>query len=226
MNSASVSEQRSIWSLWLAATVVVIGGLAPFVFGGTSSRVDGVIVPFAIAAAALVACAVLSRQSRTVLAVIYFVAGLAIVYGLLSMFSLPVRLAALGSCPALPAPCPSGLPRILTDGENNGMGSATALGILGLFIGFFGLVTIYRRPVQQPFTPPVRKIPPVPAPASTPAPPADESEPEAKPMTEAEPTTAAEAPALLPVVDLDEPELPAPEELPELPSHESSTAST
>ena len=225
MNSAPGAEQRSIWSLWLAAAVVVIGGLAPFVFGGTSSRVDGVIVPFGIAALALVACAVLSRQSRTVLAVIYFVAGLAIVYGLLSMFSLPVRLAALGSCPALPAPCPSGLPRILTDGENNGMGSATALGILGLFIGFFGLVTIYRRPVLPVFTPPIRTIPPIPAPLSTPPPPAEASEPEAKPGTEAEPS-ATEVPTPIAAVELDEPELPAPEELAELPSHESSTAST
>ena len=214
-------EQRLVWSLWLAAVVVAVGGFLPLAFGGTSSRISSVILPYGVGAVALMAGGLLSRQNRTLVAGIYFVAGLAIVYGILSMFSLPVRLAALGSCPALPAPCTTGLPRILTDAENNGMGSATALGIVGLFVGFFGLVTIYRRQAAHTFTPPVRKIPPIEAPPAAPPPaPAPEPEPPAPPAKVKEPAVA--------VVDVDEeePELPAPEELPELPAHESSPSTT
>lgn len=210
MDSAARSGQRSIWSLWLAAVIVFIGGLLPLVFGGTSSRVDGVVLPFTIGAIGLAACALLSNQSRAMIAVVYFVAGLAIVFGILSMVSLPVRLAALGSCPVAPNPCTTGLPRALSDAENTGIASASAFGIVAVFVGFFGLVTIYRRAVTPAFTPPERKIPPV-APAtpvqdSAPAPPQTKPEPEPEPPPE--------------------PELPAPEELPELPAHESNTAST
>lgn len=201
---------QGVWSLWLAAAIVFIGGLLPLVFGGTSSRVDGVVLPFTIGAIGLAACALLNNQSRAMIAVVYFVAGLAIVFGILSMVSLPVRLAALGSCPVAPNPCTSGLPRALSDAENTGIASATAFGIVAVFVGFFGLVTIYRRAIAPAFTPPERKIPPVaPAtPVQEAAPPAPQAEP--KPGPEPEP----------------EAELPAPEELPELPAHESNTAST
>jgi hypothetical protein len=189
-------EKRSPWSLWAAAAIAFLGGIMPFVFGGSSSRVVGVIVPLTIGAIGLAATAALHNQGRATVAIIYFLAGLAIIYGLMSMFSLPLRLAALGSCPVAPEPCTSGLPRVLSDGENNGIGAAAAFGIVSLFVGFFGLVTIYRRNAPLPYTPPVRKIPPMP-PAPTSVRPDD--------LTE-------------------EPELPAPEELPELPAHESSTS--
>ncbi|TMC86506.1 MAG: hypothetical protein E6J06_00540 [Chloroflexi bacterium] len=202
-------EQRKIWSIWAAAGIVALGGLMPLAFGGTSSRVAGVIVPFWIAAIAIGACGLLRMQSRTVLSIIYFVAGLAIVYGLLSMFTLPIRLAVLGTCPALPAPCPAGLSRPLTDGENTGMGAAAALGIAALFLGFYGLMTIFRGVVIPQLSRPVRKIPPVAQPVVAPVP--------------AEPARVATAVASEP-----EPELPAHEEveLPELPPHESSSATT
>ncbi len=208
-------ERRKVWSLWVAAGVVALGGVVPLVFGGTSSRISNVIVPFGIAAIALAACGLLNTQSRTVLSIIYFVAGLAIVYGVLSMFSLPLRLAALGSCPAAPAPCPSGLPRPLTDGENTGMGAAAACGIAGLFLGFYGLVTIFRGAVIPQLAPRVRKIPPIP-PSAAPKPAA------------AEPASAEPEPVATPVASEPEPELPAHEEadLPELPPHESSSATT
>ena len=210
-------ERRVIWALWLAAAVVAVGGLMPLAFGGTSSRITSAIIPFGIGAIALAACAVFHSQGRTPISVIYFVAGLAIVYGLLSIFSLPIRLAALGTCPALPAPCSTGLPRPLTDGENNGIGAAAACGIAGLLLGFYGLVTAFRRPLAQPATPPVRRIPPMekPAPVAAPPPPA--------------PAEAKAPPAPVePKPEEEEPELPAheEEELPELPPHESTSATT
>jgi hypothetical protein len=189
----------------VAAVLVVVGGLAPFVFGGTSSRIDSVIIPFWIGAAIFGLCAFLPNQSRGVTAILYFVGGLAIVYGLLSIFSLPVRLAVLGTCPAPPARCTSGLPAPLTNGENTGLGVAATLGILAIFLGFFGLVTVYRHAAVAPSSPPVRTIPPV-APPPPPPP-----EPVAVAATTKEPVA-------------EELELPAPEELPELPPHESASS--
>ena len=227
MNPAPAGERWTVWTLWAAAGLAVVGGVMPFVFGGSTSRLDGVIIPFWIGAAALAACAAFRSQGRTVTSVLYFVAGLAIAFGLLSMFSLPVRLAALGSCAAPPAPCTTGLPRPLTDGENNGMGAATAFGIVAILLGFYGLVTLFRRPEVEPAPPPVRTIPPMAPPqVAEPEPkpkPEPKLEPEAEPEPEPGPAAATEeAPAQ------EEPELPAheEEELPELPPHESTSPTT
>lgn len=214
VDPAAGRGQNTIWALWLAAAIAFIGGLLPLVFGGTSSRISGVAIPFTIGAVGFGATALLKNQSRTLVAVIYFVAGLAIVFGLLSMFALPVRLAALGSCPVAPNPCTTGLPRALSDGENNGMGSAAAFGIVAVMVGFFGLATLYRKSAPRTFVPLERKIPPMPP---------------AKPVADAVPevAAAAQAPEPEPAAEEEEElELPAPEELPELPAHESSTSTS
>ncbi|HKW58863.1 MAG TPA: hypothetical protein VJR46_03825 [Candidatus Dormibacteraeota bacterium] len=210
MNSAP-AQDRLVWSLWLAAAIVFVGGLTPFVFGGTSSRMTNVIFPFTVAAAALVACALVHRQGRLVTSLLYFVGGLAIVYGVLSMFAVPLELAVLGSCPAPPAPCTSGLPRALTVAENTGMGFAAGFGLVALFVGFFGLMVVFRKPLLPAAAPPVRQIPPVSQP--TPATPVE--------------TKAVENGAS-PQAGEEEPELPAhvEEEPPELPPHESDPPTT
>jgi hypothetical protein len=215
VDSGSLDRQPFPWSLGVAGAIAFLGGLAPLVLGGTSSRLTGAIVPFTIGAIGLAAAAFLHNQGRITVAILYFLAGLAIVYGLMSMFALPLRLAALGSCPIDPQPCPSGLPRVLSVGENNGIGAAAAAGILALFVGFFGLVTIYRRATPLPFTPPVRRIPPM-APAATPT-----SDRRAYPGS-----TATKMPDNGDQPDEELEELPAPEELPELPAHESSSSTT
>lgn len=211
--SEAPAQERLVWSLWLAAGIVFLGGFLPIVFGGTSSRMAGVAVPFTIAAAAFAGCAYAHNQGRLFTALLYFAGGLAIVYGILSMFAVPLQLAVLGSCPVAPAPCPGGLPRAMSAGENTGLGAAAAFGLVSLFVGFFGLMVIYRRAVLPPVTPSVRQIPPV---AATPA--------ETVPVAEAR---AAENGAE-PVLAEEEPELPAhvEEELPELPPHESGPPST
>ncbi len=199
--------QRTIWIFWVAAALAAAGGLMPIVFGGTSSRLAGALVPFLLAAAGFGACGLLQSQGRTTLSIVYFVAGLAIVFGLLAMFSLPLRLAVLGTCLAAPAPCPSGLPRPLTGAENTSIATATVMGVLAIFVGFVGLYILFRRATAQPSLPPSeRRIPAMPA--RTP-----------------HPAAAAATPSQ--AVD-DEPELPAHEEeaVPELPPHEANTPAT
>ena len=210
------NRERLIWSFWVAAAVVAIGGALPFLIGGPSSRIASVFIPFAIAALVFAACALVHEQGRGITSVLYLLAGLAIVYGLLTMFALPLQLAVLGTCPVPPQPCASGVQHALTVSENTGIGLAGGFGIAALFIGFFGLVVVYRRSASAvaPSTPPVRSIPPVapraakPAPVETPkaengAGPV-EAKSEMKELPEPEP----------------EPELPEPEPEPELPPHE------
>ena len=208
VNQVSVQE-RLVWSFWLAAGIAFVGGLWPLIFGGTSSRIANAIIPFTIGAAALAACGFVYRQGRTVTAVLYFVAGLALVYGLLAMFAVPLELAVLGSCPNPPATCPPGLGRPLTVGENTGMGFATGFALVAVFVGFFGLMVVFRKPLLPTSTPPARTIPPVRQATTSAAP--------AQPHNGS--TPAAEEPEL---------ELPAheEEEFPELPPHESNPPTT
>jgi hypothetical protein len=186
-----------LWAFWLACALAVAAGVAPFVFAGGSNRLGGAVVPFAVAAIALAACALLYSQGRPVATGLYFVASLAIVYGILAMLAVPLRLAVLGTCPPAPAACGSGLERPLTSGENNALGFAVGIGIVAILTGFFGLVTLYRRQsAPAPSAPPTRRIAPVgekapvAAVAVTPEPVAAPS-PKPEPMPEAEPATPA-----------------------------------
>jgi hypothetical protein len=176
--------------------------------------VIGVFIPFAIAALAFGASALVHEMGRGLTTGLYLLAGLAIVYGLLTLFALPLQLATVGTCPAAPAPCPRGLPHALTAAENSGIGFAAGFGILGLFVGFLGLVVVYRRVAAPLTTPPVRTIPPVPArkPSKEPAATAEVKSENGSGPAEPKP----------------EPELPAhvEEEHPELPPHESNPPTT
>jgi len=208
--SPETSDQRTLWAFWLACGLAVVGGAAPFVFGGGSNRLGGAVFPFVLAAIALGACALLYRQGRPIATGLYFIASLAIVYGILAMLAVPLRLAVLGTCPPAPAPCGAGLERPLTGGENSALGFAVGIGIVTILTGFFGLMTLYRR-MSPPSAsaPPARRIAPVaaqspaaavaaaPAPATPPAPaPVAEPERPADPpqLELAAPTEALELP--------------------------------
>jgi hypothetical protein len=204
--------------------MVAVGGVIPFLIGGSSSRIASVFIPFAIAALAFAACALVHEQGRAITSTLYLLAGLAIVYGLLTMFALPLQLAVLGTCPVPPQPCPSGVQHALTLSENTGIGFAGAFGVASLFIGFFGLAVVYRRSAAaaKPSAPPVRNIPPV---MPRPAKPAPVETPKAE--NGAEP---AETRAEMKELPEPEPELELPpheeEDRPELPPHESSSPNT
>src|ERR1700686_789293 len=207
----SLHDQRAFWAFWIACGLTAVGGLAPLVLGGGSSRI-GVVYAYLVAAVALGACAMLYQQGRPVATALYFIAGLAIVYGILSLIAVPLRLAVVGTCPPEPASCALGLERPLTDGETPSLGFAIGIGIVGLLTGFFGLIMLYRRLAGSvlPSTPPVRRIAPVAADAVA-APPEPPGPPAAG--TVAAPQPAPPQPA---AVELDE--LPAPADPPELPA--------
>ncbi|MGH7764425.1 MAG: hypothetical protein ACREOM_08420 [Candidatus Dormibacteraceae bacterium] len=222
MDAEPTRRQRSIWAFWLACGVAAVAGILPILLAGTSGRVNGVIVPLWAAAIAFGACAILQGYGRAIVTGVYFVAGLATGYGILSIAAVPLRLAVLGTCTPSPAACAAGAERPLTSAENSGIAFAAALGIIALLVGFVGLATLYRRlnkgqvasrppmrrilpfaskPSEPPPQPPVRRIPPVTYSSAT--------EPEAIPTPAETPPTAAAA---------GEPELPAPEPQLELPA--------
>jgi hypothetical protein len=168
--ATSPGEQRVPWAFWFACGLSAVAGLVPLVFGGGSNRMGGVLIPFALAAVFLAACALLYRQGRPIPTLLYFLASLAIVYGILAVLTLPLRLAVIGTCPPDPAICPSGLERPMTSGESTALGLTVGLGIVAILTGFFALVTLYRRLAPSPAapTPPARRIAPVTARTSTP----------------------------------------------------------
>jgi hypothetical protein len=146
-----IRDQRVIWAFWIAAALVAIGAVAPLSFSiGAHSRLDSVIVPFGIAAVALGVIAVMYNQNRSLAATLYFIAGLAIVYGILAMVAVPLRLAVVGTCPPAPATCPLGFEPPMTDAENSGLALASFCGALAIFIGFYGLLMLYRRTGARP----------------------------------------------------------------------------
>ena len=217
---ASQSEQRVPWAFWFACGLSAVAGLVPLVFGGGSNRIGGVLIPFAVAAVLLAACALLYTQGRPIPTLLYFLASLAIVYGILAMLTLPLRLAVIGTCPPEPAACTAGLERPMTSGESTALGLTVGLGIVAILTGFFALVTLYRRLAPPPPpTPPARRIAPVTPRTSTETVVA-ETEAAAPPLTkpvEAEPESVPETPELPPPAEALELAAPVePLELPEV----------
>jgi hypothetical protein len=219
-----IRDQRVMWAFWIAAAIAAIGAVAPLSFSiGGHSRLAGVIVPFGIATIALGVNAVMYHQGRPLAATLYFIAGLAIVYGILAMVAVPLRLAVVGTCPPEPAKCPLGFEQPMTSAENSGLALASFCGVLAIFIGFYGLLMLYRRlgggarprrgllwpakPPAQPVaataiaTPPAAPaaVEPIPATpvveAPVTSPPAQATPPEAAPVAEAAAPTAPKATA-------------------------------
>ncbi len=224
-------DQRIRLAFWIAGGLVAIGAVAPLVVGGgIHSRIAGVFIPFAIAAAALVINGLMYQQGRPLAVTLYFIAGLAIVYGILALLAVPLRLAVVGTCPAA------------------GLGVATFCGVLAILTGFYGLLLFYRRltigarrqpsawPAQPPVqstaaapasAPPVEPPPIAPTPAAisepalvtpaepAPPPPAPDHAPSPRPVRRASPKRASIPPT--PAAVEERKELPAPEEPKELP---------
>lgn len=170
-----------LWSFWLACALAVTGGLGTLLIPLSGpNRLANAVIPYAVAAGAMAANALLYRRGRSVATALYFLAGVAIVYGMLLMFSVPLRLAVTGTCPDPPAFCPAGLERGFSNGEVTGFTLAIITGVLSILSGFFGLLMLYRsRPKILESAPMARVIPP----HREPAPAAPEAAPTAAPET-------------------------------------------
>ena len=204
--------RRGLWSFWAATALAVAGMLAPFLLGGGSTRVIAAAIPLGVAAIAYGACALVYHRGKPLATLLYFVASLAVVYGILSALAVPLRITMLGACAA--APCLPGLETPITTEESSALGVVVGIGIVVVLTGFFGLRTLYHRhrlQVIRSGAPPVRRIAPVAtkspaetAPAASPAPAAESSEGSVAAVTEApaEPETQAELPAHEPDLEL------------------------
>jgi len=134
------------YAFWAAAGLAAIGGIGPLIAtAGHNNRLAGIVVPFLAAAGANAVLAVLYRRGHSFAALVYFLGGLAIAYGLLLVLAIPLRIAVEGSCPPAPQRCAAGQELELTSVETLGLSIAVAFGALALLTGFFGLLTLYRR---------------------------------------------------------------------------------
>jgi hypothetical protein len=80
VESTVYRDQRVVWSFWIAAALVTVGAVAPFITSfGANSRVGTVLIPFGVAAVALALNARLYHRGRPLAVALYFIAGLAIV---------------------------------------------------------------------------------------------------------------------------------------------------
>lgn len=133
-------------SFWVACGLAIIGGVGPLLAAaGHTNRLASVVVPFLAAAGADATLALTYRRGRSFTALIYFLGGLAIAYGLLLVLAIPMRLAVEGTCPPAPQACTAGQELQLTSPENLALSIAVGFGTLSLLTGFFGLLTLYRR---------------------------------------------------------------------------------
>jgi len=133
-------------AFWAAAGLAAIGGIGPLIASaGHTNRLAAIVVPFLGAAGANGVLAVLYRRGRSFAALVYFIGGLAIAYGLLLVLAIPLRIAVEGSCPPAPQRCTAGQELQLSSVETLGLSIAVGFGALALLTGFFGLLALYRR---------------------------------------------------------------------------------
>src|SRR5258705_183578 len=88
MDSTSQKEARVLWSFWLACGLAVTGGIAPLLLAaGGANRVAVAVIPFGVGAAAMAVDALIYDRGKPVATLLYFVASIALVYGMLSMIA-------------------------------------------------------------------------------------------------------------------------------------------
>jgi hypothetical protein len=143
---------------------------------------------------ALAAAALMYKRGRPLATALYFVAGIALVYGMLSMIAVPLRLAVLGTCDPAPAVCAAGFERPLSSGEDSGLAIGIAMGTLAILVGFFGLLMLFRIRPQSATAPPVRRETTPWVPPSTTASAAETVKPQVEPDVESAPAAASPAP--------------------------------
>ena len=139
-------ERLLLYLLWSACGLAAVGALAVVVLplGGGVNRVGGVAIALAVAAAAAAALALVPALDRVLSLVLYGVAALALTYGVMSLASLPLRLAVLGNCPPAPQACPPGFEPAMTGGETLAVEAGITLGVLALLVIVAAMEVRYR----------------------------------------------------------------------------------
>ena len=139
-------ELLLVYLLWGGCGASVVAALAVVAAptGGGVNRIYGVAIPFAIAAASCAALALSRALDRVLSLLLYGLAALALTYGLLSLASLPLRLAVLGTCPSRPAVCPPGFEPGMTGGETIGVEAGITLGIIALLLAVAAMEVRYQ----------------------------------------------------------------------------------
>ncbi len=205
MDSISERDPRVLWSFWLACGLAATGAIAPLLLAaGGTNRIAGAVIPFGVAAVAMAVNALTYQRGRPLATSLYFLAGIALVYGMLAMVAVPLRLAVIGTCPPDPAVCLAGFERPFTTGEGSAFAIGIAMGTIAILVGFFGLLMLFRIRPHPSTPPPARReaavvgpvaavVAPVAAVATEP-PPKVEAEPAALSPTVAEPEPASSAP--------------------------------
>lgn len=135
-----------VYLLWGACALSVVAAFAVILFplGGGLNRIYGVAAAFAIAAGAAAALALAAGIDRVLSLVLYGVTALALTYGLMSLASLPLRLAVIGTCPSAPLGCPVGFEPPMTGGETLGVEAGVALAILALLAALAAMELRYQ----------------------------------------------------------------------------------
>jgi hypothetical protein len=192
---SSQRDPRVLWSFWLAAGLAATGAIATLLLtAGGTDRIAAAVIPFGVAAMAMAVNALTYQRGKPLATSLYFLAGIALVYGMLSMVAVPLRLAVIGTCPPDPAACPAGFERPFTTGEGSAFTIGIAMGTLAILVGFFGLLMLYRIRTQPATPPPVRRDAPwVPPPAGPST--AEATKPQSEPEV---PSAAAPAPQVTP----------------------------
>ena len=132
-------------TFWAGCAIAGIGGIGSVIAGAShTNRLSGVVVPFVVAACGFAVLALMHQRGRAFSTLAYIVTGLAIAYGLLLALAVPLRLAVEGTCPPAPQRCTSGAELQLSNSEMVALTIAVTFGVLALFVGYFGLVALYR----------------------------------------------------------------------------------
>ena len=139
-------ERLLLYLLWSACGLSVVGAVAVIAMplGGGVNRIAGVAIALALAAAAAAGLALVPALDRILSLVLYGVAALALTYGLMSLASLPLRLAVIGNCPPAPQACPPGFEPAMSGGETLGVEAGITLGVLALLAVVAAMEVRYR----------------------------------------------------------------------------------
>ncbi len=148
---ATVTRERLLQGLlWIACGVLLVGAIAALVVPrGGDNRIAPAALPFAFGAVALAAQALKPNNLEVVIrswatALLFAVAALATVYGVLLVAAVPLRLSIEGTCTPAFATCPLGFARPLSSGENLALEITVVGGVIALLLIFIALEVHYR----------------------------------------------------------------------------------